>query len=117
MPAGLIWAFPESKSRWSVRMSMTRPRRVILVWTLPATAAAHHRLGRHLVVGDRPQVGPGGRLARLVALGRRDERQQLLGDDPRVVARLDGEDALEDHRPRVGLAGAERLEPVGNGVI
>src|SRR5204863_5189280 len=39
------------------------------------------------------------------ALGGRDEGQQLVGDDPRVVTGLDREDALERHAAQLDLVG------------
>src|SRR3954470_16522332 len=44
------------------------------------------------------------------AQGRRDEGDELLLDDARVVAGLDREDALDDQRPGVQLGFAELFD-------
>src|SRR5215212_4816702 len=64
------------------------------------------RLCRREAMGLRRRLlgAAGGRLVGVGRpLGRRDEGHELLRDDPRVVARLDGEDALEGHGAEVQL--------------
>ena len=80
-------------------------------WLPPILLAARRRHGYAAAFSA-------GRAAGLVALARalggRDERDQLLLDDARVVAGLDREDALDDQRAGVQLLVGELLQARGD---
>src|SRR3954469_18105176 len=74
---------------------------------LRPAAMALGRLGQlRLVAGSRVVVA--------VALGRRDKGHQLVLDDARVVARLDGEDALQRQGSELDLLLGDRLQLGGH---
>ncbi len=87
---------------------------LLLLWpppTAPARAPLRHaQAACDSSIGARRQ-----RSSSLGALGRRHVGHQLFGDQPRVVAGLDREDALDGHHPQLDLFAGDRLEAVGDG--
>ncbi len=72
--------------------------------------ACHQAACRSSSTASSPPCSP----ASSGALGRVEERAELLLDDARVVARLDRDDALDQHRARVHLVVRDALQLVAD---